>query len=143
MDNIFKVNPKDKTILKKENGVVRKEKATEEEMIKIKEATTLCFDCSNLSNCKKVDDKIKLSIDNYDFISDGAQIIDKHGDIESFEVSKCKDFIREKDRDNSGPPSIEARRKLMMDYFGVNTIEEANELASKLEAKEDYSPKRR
>lgn len=135
MDNLIKVSAKGKTIIKKENDKVKIEKATEEEILKIREASTLCFDCENLSNCEKVDDKIKKTIDKYDFISDGAQVIDKDGNMESFLVSNCKDFVREAYKDNSGPKVIEKRRNLKMNFFGVETIEEANRLAEELAKK--------
>ncbi len=129
MDNKIKVSAEGKTIIKKENGVVVPEEATEEKLQEIRKSDTLCFDCSNLENCKKVADQEKKSIDKYDFISDGSQVIDEEGNIENFVITNCRDFVKEEKKTGIN------RSKIVTDfvtgYFNVDTLGEAEKELSK------------
>lgn len=143
MDNEMKVSSEGKIIIVKENDIIKSEQATDEALKDIRKTTTLCFDCANFDKCKKVEDREKLTIDKYDFISDGAQVIDENDDIESFIVNNCRDFVRDEERKYTGAKAIEMRRDLKKDYFDTETIEEANSIADKIEYEKYNSAKRR
>lgn len=93
--------------------------------------THLCWeDCFNASadKCPKVRNKIKLSIDKYDFIQEGYQILNKKGEIDRFIVTKCDKY--EKATPQAMTQAQKERIKKIKDglriaYFDAETIEEA------------------
>lgn len=126
-----------KTILTKENGITRTEQATNKSVLAVRnEKQHLCGDCKNFENCQKVADIDKLTIDKYDFITNGAQVIDDSGKVDHFLVSNCKDFVREDERRISGHDAIMARQELMKNWYDAETIEEARDLQKQLNNRE-------
>lgn len=58
----------------------------------------LCWmNCKNATpnKCSKILDLPKLTIDKYDFITDGYQILDNNDIVDTFVVTKCKNYKRE------------------------------------------------
>ena len=57
----------------------------------------LCFDCQNayIGKCKKVYDVNKRGIEDYDFIIDGFQDVNREGVSERLLVMKCKNFVED------------------------------------------------
>lgn len=105
----------------------------------------LCFDCENCSpaKCLKVFDVKKRNISNYDFISDGYQIIDKNGEIDSFVVSNCNNFKLEKRQELTIEKKVELkqkRREFVMAYFGASDMDEALEIREELEKSGNLRP---
>ena len=126
MKNKLRVETEGRNIIIKEDGVVKLEPTSSEKIEEIRKKDSLCFDCANLYDCKKfIDGANKQTIDNYEFISEGAQVIDKNNAIEYFLVSKCKDFVNEEKNTkiNRGKVITE----FVTDYYGVDTLAEAEE----------------
>ena len=94
----------------------------------------LCWkNCKNARTdcCEKIEDLPKRTIDNYDFIIDGYQIIDGSGEIDTFVVSKCSNY----ELQHQKKLNVQERRKLkelkaniFMEYFDAESIEEATEI---------------
>ena len=122
------------TIYQKTNGITDKIDYTRERRSIVESNNKhLCWDCLNGSpaKCKKVYDVRKKSINDYDFIINGYQIIDKDNCLESFIVSKCNNFVLEEKKELTIQKKAELRqirRELIMAYFGANDMEEAEEI---------------
>ena len=120
--------------LKKENGITKLELGKPDILDKLaqeKENYHLCFSCSLncVVNCRKVLDKKKQIISNYDFITGGYQVFNDEDEIDRFVVTDCDNYVPEVKK---GKPTKEeakrikkAREDLKMLYFGTNTYEEA------------------
>lgn len=54
----------------------------------------LCWNCRKgfPTDCRKVADVHKLSIEDYDFIDEGVQIYNRDGEMTHFVVVKCSEF---------------------------------------------------
>lgn len=122
------------TIYQKANGITKQMDYTKERhnIIQINNKH-LCWDCLNgsPSKCKKVYDITKLNINAYDFIINGYQIVDNNNCLDSFIVSKCKNFVLEEKQELSIQRKAELkqiRRELVMAYFGANDMDEAEEI---------------
>ena len=84
-------------VFKKQDGVVKVMKLTPalSKKLENKDEIHLCWDnCVNAytSKCDKVADVFKKTIRHYDFITDGFQVFDEKGKLESFKVTKCKKY---------------------------------------------------
>jgi len=129
-------------ILRKENGEVIEIALNDEaiKMVKGQCPRTSCFECVNAraNRCEKVaDDEGKKNIGEYNFITDGYQSYDANGNIKSFVVSKCNNFMKEEPRKNSTTrEEIERlnylRTSIKILYFDAETIEEANQIQEDL-----------
>lgn len=87
----------------------------------------LCWSCSNgyPSKCEKIANIVKGTIDTYDFIKSGYQII-RDNDIERFIVTSCLNYEKAIDQPNcSGQEFREEVGKLFTNYYGTNTVDEA------------------
>lgn len=127
------------TMLKKENGVTTSTQINneEKEIIQNEDVEHLCWQgCANgyASKCKKIEDKIKKEINEYDFITDGYQIINDEGQVETLVVTKCDNYVNEKEarKKTSIAEKIKLRNALMMAYFDETSIEEAISLQQEL-----------
>lgn len=93
--------------------------------------THLCWEgCKNAHplQCKKITDRIKSRISEYEFITDGYQEIDKAGNIDKFIVSGCKNYEKESEKIltiEQKERAKKAKEALMLHYFDAETIEEA------------------
>ena len=121
------------TIYQKTNGITKQIDYTKERYNIIQSNKHLCWDCLNgiPSKSKKIYDITKLNINDYDFIINGYQIVDNNNCLDSFIVSKCKNFVLEKKEELSVQRKAELnqiRRELVMAYFGANDMEEAEEI---------------
>lgn len=118
-------------ILKKEKGIVTINEINPEKIKKIKEGYHLCWDsCANAytNKCPKIRDVRKKTIDAYDFITDGSQIIDSEGEVETFIVSECNRYektqiIKKTQEELDRLQKI--KEGLRMAYFDTLTVEDA------------------
>ena len=95
--------------------------------------------CKNASpnGCQKVSDRYKKAIDQYDFITDGIQVISKRYDkakekdvakVEDFIVTGCRNYepIGEKKLTSEDKRRIRsAKESLRTLYFGAGSVDEA------------------
>ena len=85
----------------------------------------------NPQPCAKVFDIEKQNIGEYDFITDGVQTYDEKGELDSFIVNGCENYV--KDERNSQRTKEEkerlqrARLGIMLYYFNAENIEEASQ----------------
>lgn len=96
----------------------------------------LCWEnCANATprRCKKIYDLPKQTIDNYDFITDGFQIV--NGDqrkVDRFIVTGCNHYEEEPEREKMSVEERkrinDIRRNMAMLYYEADTIEEAEEI---------------
>lgn len=90
----------------------------------------ICWDCSNgfPSKCQKVADYVKQSIDAYDFIRSGYQVIE-NGEVKKFVVSSCDCFGRNA---SSVPMSNSELKKLTdslaMYFYDADSPEEVRRI---------------
>ena len=132
-------------ILKKENGVVTTMEATKEQLSDIRKIGKkddprihLCWEnCANAiaGACEKVTEREKKNIADYDFITDGYQIIDEKGEIDAFLVTKCNNYVKV-EQNKKTKEEIERLKKLKeslrTEYFDTETVEEAYLLQNEL-----------
>ena len=91
----------------------------------------LCWmNCKNATpnNCEKIKDKYKKNINQYDFITNGYQVISDEG-VETFVVTKCKNYEEEKKKELTVRETRRIKHlkdNIMMEYFGVDSVKEAN-----------------
>ena len=125
-------------ILKKNDGVVSIMEASPELIKKIKNKDKdnqnnihMCWEnCTNAycDKCEKIADIQKKEINEYDFISDGIQIINKSGEIDTFLVNKCQNYEKSKPKKLT-MEKIKRLQKikdgLRIAYFDALTLEEA------------------
>ena len=131
------------TILKKENGVVSTLEATPELEELICSGCHLCWDknCANAraNLCSKVFDEHKKHIKLYDYITDGAQILDEEGNVQNFIVSKCNNYKLSRYEETTQIKNTREiktlRDNLKKAYFGAETIDEADILQYELAQK--------
>ena len=94
----------------------------------------LCWEnCKNASpdRCEKVRDYVKRSINDYDFIIDGYQILDNNGDVDTFVVSECSNYEEQKPKKISSSDELrirELKENIFMEYFDAETLEEARNI---------------
>ena len=132
-------------ILKKENGVVKEIEPTKEIIKDIRQIgkkedprVHLCWEnCANAlaGKCDKVTEREKKNIGDYDFITDGIQIIDDNGEIDTFIVSKCKNYVRTENKKKTQEEIQrlkQIRDGLRTSYFDTETVEEAYLLQDEL-----------
>ena len=114
-----------KTIYSKENGVVS--------IVHEKGGVNPCAECANgyASKCPKVFDETKKNIGDYDFITDGEQVYNEKGELESFVVTKCTHFVKEEPKKK--PTTQEeilrinrARESIFLYYFNGADLDEAS-----------------
>lgn len=128
------------TILIKKNGVINTIDRTEakEKEINNCELCHLCWEgeCANAypGKCMKVANHNK-NIEKYDFIEEGIAFKDENDTTDKLIVTKCKNYVpyelEEKTVTNRVNKSAELRKlrnKLIMTYYGVNSIEEAENI---------------
>lgn len=130
-------------ILKKENGVVsviEYDPTLFEEESK-KKAVHLCWEhCTNacVGQCQKITDYRKKTIDKYDFISDGMQIMDDDGKIDRFLVTGCNNYKKAEQKVQTAEQKRRLknlRDGLKMAYFDALTLQEANQVQTDLIAR--------
>lgn len=132
----------EKVILKKENGKVEVFSANSE-IVKnnTENCLHLCWEnCANAcpNKCQKVADIKKEKIDKYDFITDGLQVLNDKGQVDTFIVTNCQNFEREKPRFTTNQERARLMRlkeAMRMAYFDTETIEEAYIVQAELEAR--------
>ena len=122
-------------MLEKKSGIVKELKVNKEVLDKFEntrgvEKTHLCVDCQNCipSKCVKVNNRIKKTIDKYDFITDGLQNFEDDGKVGGFLVTGCSDFTRDEKNELTKEAKKRAkkiRRSLRMDYFESSSLNEA------------------
>ena len=118
-------------VWKKEGGAVNVINADMELIKAIKAINNKCADCSNCyaDKCPKVAYD-KKDIRDYDFITDGYQVI--NGELENLAVIKCANFTQDQERRPRTKEEIigqsELRKGLSMSYFGTDTYREAEEM---------------
>jgi hypothetical protein len=118
-------------IIKKKDGLIIIDEATKENICSLGNCSHLCVDCANgcPNKCVKVEDYEKKTIDKYDFVTDGYQIVDDDGQVEKFIITRCENFIK----DIQYKPTKEQldnyrklRDKMKTAYFEADSIDEAN-----------------
>lgn len=122
-----------KIVLQKENGEVREvdyselfENATCD--------THLCWkECVNATplRCEKIYDEKKQRIDQYDFITDGFQVlVGKKNKIDRFHVSGCNNYEQAEKKEKLPANELKRinniKRDIAMLYYDAGTIEEAD-----------------
>lgn len=91
----------------------------------------LCWEnCKNCSPkiCPKINDEVKQKIDKYDFITDGYQILNKDGKIDTFVVTNCKNYIYKKERvltPEEKRNAIKIKEGLEIMFFDATNLKEA------------------
>lgn len=94
----------------------------------------LCWEnCKNASpdRCEKVRDYVKRSINDYDFIIDGYQILDNNDKVDTFIVSECSNYEEQKPKKLSNYDGLrirELKENIFMEYFEAETLEEARNI---------------
>ena len=132
-------------ILKKENGVVKEVEATKENIKDIRQIGKkddprihLCWEnCANAlaGKCEKVTEREKHSISDYDFITDGIQLFDDNGELDTFIVTKCNNYVKtnQKKKNQEEIQRLKRLREgLRTSYFDTETVEEAYLLQDEL-----------
>lgn len=110
----------------KENGIIRERKKLPKEA----HGVHLCWSCQNgcPNNCSKVRDIRKKSLEKYSFITSGYQIIEDDGKLRKMYVTACDNYVFQENREPDTREEIrrikEAREKLHLLYYGVDTMEE-------------------
>ena len=91
----------------------------------------LCWNCKNgyATKCPKITDLQKGTIDSYNFIKSGYQLVED-GNIIKFIVSACDNFEvpEQKSQEELERAKIEAKKamnELIMDFYDVDTVEDA------------------
>lgn len=120
-------------ILKKVNGTFLISDITPELVEEIKNSSDkhLCWlDCKNASplTCPKVEDIKKKSINMYDFIKDGAQIINEKGKLTDFLVYSCTNYEKSENKEPTTKQKQRLRKlkaALRMVEFNADSVEEA------------------
>lgn len=122
-------------MLEKKSGIIKNLKVTKELLDRFEntrgvEKTHLCADCQNCipSKCVKVNNRIKKTLDKYDFITDGLQNFEDDGKVGGFLVTGCKDFKKDKQKSLTKEAKAKmnkTRRSLRLEYFGSNSLDEA------------------
>lgn len=123
------------TIRIKSDGIVQESTDTEliREVISNSEGTK-CWDCSNgfPSKCSKIAALRKESIESYDFIKKGFQVVRENGDIPVFAVLDCANYHMVKPKPLM---SSTERRKLMdgilLEFYGTNDLDAAKRTVNK------------
>ena len=94
----------------------------------------LCWEnCKNAlpNHCEKISDYRKKHINDYDFILDGYQILDKNGEVDTFVVSKCSNYEFQKPKKLSSAEAKRIRKikeNIFMEYFEAESVEEAKNI---------------
>ena len=94
----------------------------------------LCWEnCKNAlpNHCEKISDYRKKHINDYDFILDGYQILDKNGEVDTFVVSKCSNYEFQKPKKLSSAEAKRIRKikeNIFMEYFEAGSVEEAKNI---------------
>ena len=117
-----------KKVIKKENGIITSLDLTPELKKAVECGCHLCWkDCSNayVNKCPKVADIKKKDIGSYDFITDGAQIVEEDGTVDTFIVTGCDLHDVSTKKPLKGAEAKRAKDSLRMAYFETTTVEEA------------------
>ena len=131
-------------MLEKKDGVTRTLEMSEEKGKELRESEDhLCWTCSNYENCDKVKDEHKKTIDKYDFITDGVQLIDESGNVDTFFVEGCNTYIRDKANVRPGIEGIQKRQKLMNHYFGTEDVKDARKIMEEIEKRDIAAGRKR
>lgn len=122
-------------MLEKKSGKIKNLKVTKELLERFEnsrgvEKTHLCVDCQNCipSKCVKVNNRIKKTLDDYDFITDGLQNFEDDGKVYGFLVTGCKNFKKDEQKQLTKEEKRRAkkiRRSLRLDYFESGSLNEA------------------
>ena len=122
-----------KIVLQKENGEVKEFNYSE--LFEEVASTHLCWNaCANAtpSKCKKVHDEVKQNIDEYDFITDGFQILDENNEIDRFHVSGCSNYEKEPRKKPLTADKVlyynNMKRNIAMLYYDADSAEAAEEI---------------
>lgn len=122
-----------KIVLLKENGEIKE--VSYSELFENVCSVHLCWnECANATplKCKKIYDKKKQTIDNYEFITDGFQIIKGNNKVDRFHVSGCNYYEKEPEKEKLTADLIQyyndIKRNIAMLYYDTDTVEEADEL---------------
>lgn len=100
----------------------------------------LCFDCQNALKCPKVLSERNYSFPKYPFIQNGL-ITMKDGKVESYLVSKCAEFIKDKGRDTdmSKKEIKKAKDFIYQMQFDTGSVEEAFQKHMELQQRGQYT----
>lgn len=104
----------------------------------------LCgLNCQNVycSKCAKVADRVKRTIDQYPFIKDGYQIVDKNDDVLDFNVAKCDNYKKFEEKNNATSHLTQQVEDLATIYFDASNVDEAIKIKSDLENRGLLIPK--
>lgn len=120
----------------KENGEIRVISIDSDNDNEIKKGiVSPCFNCEKAyaTKCPKVADGLEKSILKYDFITDGCQVNDEKGHLESMVVLKCNNYEQDRKREKATTKEqIEALKRLKESikilYFGGIDIDEADRI---------------
>ena len=133
----------EKTIFKKENGQVRiiaTSPEVEKDLVEIKNP---CFECKKgyTNKCLKMADEIKRPIGEYEFITDGYQVLDENGVSDSLVISKCANFeiepVRRRATTKAEIAELKrAKESLLIYYYGGADVKEALQTQSDIERRE-------
>ena len=96
--------------------------------------THLCWDCKNghPDKCSKIADLQKGSIESYEFIKDGFQLV-QDGIVDKFIITRCQNFeCCDNNKTAMTPEFIDATNSLMLYYYDVESVEEAIETRESL-----------
>ena len=92
----------------------------------------LCWPCKHarVDECRKVCNRNKRTIDEYEFITDGYQVFDKDGRLVKFVVSGCSNYEEEEKEkkltaeDKKRIASL--KQALKTAYFDADSVDDAN-----------------
>ena len=119
-------------ILEKKDGIVIKKDYHEEDLPIIKSQNHLCnMACENAysNKCLKIYEKRKRKIGEYDFITDGIQILTNYDFVDIFIVKKCKKYNKSEATEKIRPDKLATLiKELRMAYYGTNSIEESYDI---------------
>ena len=133
----------EKTILRKENGEVRIIESTPEVEKNLIEIKNPCFGCRNgyVTKCPKMADEIKKPIGEYEYITDGYQVLDENGNTESLVIAKCSNFendvVKPKAKTKEEIEKLKRKKEsLLILYYGGENVQEALQTQADIERRE-------
>lgn len=133
----------------KENGVYELCKKYAHDVISVAFDETqkhLCFDCQNAHpyQCEKITQRFYDTINRYDYITDGYQIIDNKDRIQIFVVTKCKNFKMDEPKKLTSSDLARIRKlkdSMFLSYYDAETVKEAEDAKESIERR--LNPKKR
>ena len=130
----------EKTILVKVNGEVEKTTVDNEVIRELKKQySNPCFNCEKgyASKCPKIASDETKSIMDFDFITDGYQIVNKQGELDELIICQCNNY--ELDHERVKLNTLEAMRRIQrlkesikILYFDAIDPEEADRVQEDL-----------